>query len=149
MPIIKKLQQHKLLLDTHVWIWLMEGNPALSPAFRSAVERMKGDGVLISAISVWELGMLVEKGRIQLEMDCLDWVETALASKGVALIPLTPRISVQSCRLPGQIHADPADRLLVASAHEENAVLVTCDQKLLEYGRDRFISVHNPCATRS
>lgn len=146
MPILKKLQQHKLLLDTHVWIWLMEGNPIISGHFVSSVEHAQNhDGILISAISIWELGMLVERKRIEIEMDVLDWANDALASRGVTLIPLTPRISILSSRLPGAMHGDPADRILVASAYEENAVLVTCDQKLLEYGKDRFISVHNPC----
>ncbi|MBS0638092.1 MAG: type II toxin-antitoxin system VapC family toxin, partial [Verrucomicrobia bacterium] len=136
---------HKLLLDTHVWIWLMGGNSSLSRQFRTAVDNaQKHDGILISAISVWEIGMLVEKKRIEIEMDTLDWVETSLSSKGVKLVPLTPRISILSSRLPGTVHGDPADRLLVASAHEENAVLVTCDQKLISYGQDRFISVYNP-----
>jgi PIN domain nuclease of toxin-antitoxin system len=146
MPILKKLQQHKLLLDTHIWIWLMEGNHILSSHFRSAVDNAQSyDGVLISAISVCELGMLVEKKRIEIELDTLDWAETAVASKGVKLVSLTPRISILSSRLPGSLHGDPADRILVASAYEENAVLVTCDQMLLAYGKDRFISVHNPC----
>ncbi len=146
MPKLKKLQQHKLLLDTHVWIWLMEGNSILSRHFCAAVDNaQKHDGILISAISVWELGMLVEKKRIEIEMDTLEWVERSLASRGVKLISLTPRISILSSRLPGALHGDPADRMLVACAYEENAVLVTCDQKLLAYGEDRFISVYNPC----
>lgn len=145
MPIVKKLQQHKLLLDTHVWIWLMEGDLGLSRSFQQAVDRAKKyDGNLISAISVWELGMLVEKKRLELAKDPLDWAEQSLHFKGMRLVPITPRIAIQSTRLPGNLHADPADRLLVASAFEENAVLVTCDAKLLEYGKDRFISAYNP-----
>jgi PIN domain nuclease of toxin-antitoxin system len=58
---------------------------------------------------------------------------------------MTPKIAIQSTRLPGIIHGDPADRILTATAHEENAVLVTCDEKLLKYGEENFISVYNPC----
>lgn len=145
MPLIKHLQQHKIILDTHVWIWLMEGNPELSPQFRKAVERcQEHEAILISAISVWEIGMLVDNKRISFEMDCLDWIEQALSARGIRLCPITPRIAIQSTRLPGSIHADPADRLLLASALEESAVLVTCDEKLLEYGKGRFLSVHDP-----
>jgi PIN domain nuclease of toxin-antitoxin system len=150
MLIINELLQHKLLLDTHVWIWLMEGNSILSSHFRSSLEHaQRHEGILISAISVWEIGMLTGKKRIALEMDTLDWIEIALSAQGVKLIALKPKISIQSCRLPGQLHADPADRLLVATAHEENAVLITCDKKLLAYGQDQFISVYNPCANGS
>jgi PIN domain nuclease of toxin-antitoxin system len=59
-------------------------------------------------------------------------------------MPITPRIAIQSTRLPGAIHGDPADRILVATAHECNSVLVTCDEKLLAYGKDKFVNVHDP-----
>lgn len=145
MPIITQIKQHKLLLDTHVWIWLMTGNKELAVSFRNAVARCQShDGILLSAISLWEIGMLVEKKRITIDMDCLDWIEQSLSYPGVRLIPISPRIAVQSTRLPGAIHGDPADRILVATAHEENAVFVTCDQKLIDYGKDHYIAVHNP-----
>ncbi len=145
MPIIKQLKQHKILLDTHVWIWVMTGNSCLRDSFCKSFEMIaKMDGVLISPISIWEVGMLVEKKRIEIEMDVLAWVDQALDSVGIQLAPITPRIAIQSSRLPGTLHADPADRLLIATAHEENAVLVTCDEKILGYGQDKFISVHNP-----
>lgn len=145
MPIVKRLQQHKILLDTHVWLWVMEGNPELSKSFCQALEHLEAlEHIYISAISIWEIGMLVAKKRIEIEMDCLDWVEQALSSPGLQLCPISPRIAIQSTRLPGIIHGDPADRILLATAHEENAVLITCDAKLLDYGQDRFVSVYNP-----
>lgn len=145
MPRISILKHHKVLLDTHVWLWLMTGASELSSSFRKAVDRCCSyEGVLISAISVWEVGMLVEKKRIELDRDCLEWVEEALEKSGVKLLPISPRIAIQSSRLPGDVHGDPADRLLIATAYEHNAVLVTCDRKLLEYGQGRYISVHNP-----
>lgn len=145
MPIVKKLEQHKLLLDTHVWIWLMNGDLTLSHTFlKTVARRQKLDDILISAISIWEIGMLVEKKRIRLEMDCLDWIEKLLALPGVRLVPISPRIAIQSTRLPGIVHGDPTDRILIATAVEENAVLATHDQKILEYGIDKFLSVHDP-----
>lgn len=145
MPIIKQLQQHKVLLDTHIWIWLMEGNSELSPKFLKAIDICQTlDNIFISPISIWEIGMLVEKKRIRLEMDCLDWVNQALNKTGFNVVPISPLIAIQSTRLPGDVHGDSADRLIIATAHVENAVLVTCDQKILNYGTDRFISVHSP-----
>ena len=78
-------------------------------------------------------------------MDTQEWIEQALDVPGMKLSAITPRIAIQSTRLPGVIHGDPADRLLVATAHEENAVLVTCDAKLIKYGEDKFVNIHNPC----
>ncbi|HNA62186.1 MAG TPA: type II toxin-antitoxin system VapC family toxin [Rhabdochlamydiaceae bacterium] len=145
MPIIKNLKQHKLLLDTHVWLWIMIGNSDLTANFRKAfAHSQKNQGVLISPISIWEIGMLVEKNRIQIDMDVQEWVDQALDIPGVKLSPITSRIAIQSSRLPGIVHGDPADRLLIATAHEENAVLTTCDEKLLKYGADKFVNVHDP-----
>jgi PIN domain nuclease of toxin-antitoxin system len=145
MPVYKSLTQHQLLLDTHIWIWLILGDNKLNPAFRQNIERYKEkERLFISAISVWELGMLVERKRIELEMDCLDWVEQALASSAIHLIPLTSRIAIQSTRLPQNPHGDPADRILIATAHEQHAILVTHDQKILDYGKGNFIGVYDP-----
>jgi PIN domain nuclease of toxin-antitoxin system len=146
MPILKELKKHKLLLDTHVWIWSLLGSKQLAKSFQKAFEQaLKLDGVLISSMSVWELGMLVEKKRIKIDMDVLDWVEQALDTPGMQLCPITPRIAIQSTRLVGEVHGDPIDRLLMATASEENAILVTCDKKMLKYATGKFISAHNPC----
>lgn len=148
MPIVKNLKQHKIVLDTHIWLWVMMGNTELSPSFRKAfAHSLKIHGVLISPISIWEIGMLVEKKRIQLDMDTQEWIDQALDIPGIKLSPISPRIAIQSTRLPGAIHGDPADRILIATAHEENAVLVTCDEKLFKYGTDKFVNVFDPCKT--
>lgn len=145
MPILKKLKQHILLLDTHILIWLVMGDPSLSRSFINTIEEHSKTGtILISPISVWEIGMLVEKKRIELTMDCQQWIDEILRSPGISLAPISAKIAILSTRLPGIVHGDPADRILIATAHEENAVLVTADDKLLEYGKDRLISVYNP-----
>lgn len=146
MPIFKHLKQHVILLDTHVWYWVMLGDKRLSKSFRNAIEKSaENESILISAISIWEFGMLVEKKRIELEMDCMDWVEQALGSQGINLVSLTPLIAIQSTRLPENAHGDPADKILIATAHEYHAVLVTHDQKILDYGKGKFINVYDPC----
>ena len=145
MPILRDLRKHKILLDTHVWVWAAIGNPILTKEFSEDFEKIvKMQGVLVSPMSVWEIGMLVDKKRIEIEMDVLDWVNQSLDTPGIQLSPITPRIAIQSTRLPGEIHGDPVDRLLIATAYEENAVLVTCDNKILKYGEGKFISVFNP-----
>ncbi len=145
MPILKSIKHHKLLLDTHIWLWAMTGHSSLIKTFSHIFEEaLRTQGIWISPMSIWEIGMLVDKKRIELDRDISDWVQAALDIPGIQLCPLTPRLVIQSTRLPGLIHGDPVDRLLIASAHEENAVLVTCDNKILKYGEEKFISVFDP-----
>lgn len=142
MPLIKRLKQHALLLDTHIWIWLVEGSSKIKPFARKAIE--DAETLFISPISIWEFGMLVEHHRVEVEMDRLDWIERSIIAAGLEIAPINPRVAIQSTRLPGEMHGDPADRLLVATAHEISAVLVTCERKILQFGRGRFITAFNP-----
>jgi PIN domain nuclease of toxin-antitoxin system len=97
--------------------------------------------VLVSAISVWEVGMLEAKGRVRFTVEVGEWVRRALAAPGVHLAPLTPEIALDSTRLPEPVHGDPADRILVATARRMGATLVTRDTKILDYGRQGLLSV--------
>jgi len=145
MPLVSELKQHKLLLDTHVWIWLASGNSILSPATRKAIDRAKDqEHLLISPISVWEISMLVERKRIVLDRDLADWLNQWIESPGILTAEFSFQVALLSNRLPGNLHGDPADRILIATAYHENAVLVTADEKILAYGKDSFISVYNP-----
>lgn len=145
MPIVKTLKQHKILLDTHVWLWVMSGSPKLAASFRRSFEHaLISGGVLVSVLSVWEIAMLVEKKRIEVDMDVMEWVDQALDIPGMRLCGITQRIAIQSTRLPGFDHGDLVDRFLVTTAHLENAVLITCDEKILRYGKDKFINVFDP-----
>lgn len=130
-----------LLLDTHVWIWLMEGGTELNHKQQKIInEAARHDTVGIAAISVWETAMLVEKGRIKLEKPLLIWVQEALALPGIELKPLTPEIAVESCQLPDSFHGDPADRLIVATARMHQLTLLTHDQKILNYAKKEYLS---------
>ncbi|MEL6159797.1 MAG: type II toxin-antitoxin system VapC family toxin [Cyanobacteria bacterium J06623_5] len=129
-----------LLLDTHVWLWLLAGETEkLSKT--CLVEVLAASRLSVSAISIWEIGMLESKGRIQLRKNCLEWVREALSAPKMSLQPLTPEIAVESSRLPGSLHGDPADRILAATSRLVNAYLVTKDRKLWLYGEQSFISV--------
>jgi PIN domain nuclease of toxin-antitoxin system len=90
-------------------------------------------GILISAISIWEIGMLEAKVRLRLSMDASVWVERALSAPGVHIIPIGPDVAIESCRLPGARPADPADRLLIATARLTGAGLVTRDRHIVNY----------------
>jgi len=107
---------------------------------KSTIARASLEGrILISAITPWEIGVLVSKGRIDLRRDALAWVRSALELPGVRFAELSPEISVGSTRLPWEMHGDPADRILVATARHLGAALVTADRKLLgEAGKKHF-----------
>ncbi len=77
--------------------------------------------------------MLESKGRLQLHMDCIEWVSETTRRAGLRIIPLSPEIAVASTRLPGDLHGDPADRIIAATARREGAILVTRDRALLGY----------------
>ena len=77
--------------------------------------------------------MLVAKGRLELDRDVLDWLEAAARLPGLGVTPLSTAIAVGSTRLPGELHGDPADRLIVATARHLGAALVTADRALLGY----------------
>src|SRR5947209_2491953 len=132
-----------LLLDTHVWIWVAELVPGkLSPA---CVQKIRAAGLagqlLISAISVWEVASLDAKKRVLLSEGCHEWVREALRGRGIELVHLTPEIAIDSTRIPEGFHADPADRILIATARNRNAVLVTADRAILKYSRTKHVRV--------
>jgi PIN domain nuclease of toxin-antitoxin system len=132
-----------LLLDTHYWIWLQLGVPErLTLRVRETIQEAAAHGSLfVSVISVWELGMLESKGRIRLRVSCEQWVQEALATPGLALAPFTPAIALESSRLPGTFHGDPADRIIIATARAMGARLLTTDLKLRAYGRQHHVLI--------
>jgi len=125
-----------LLLDTHTLVWSISEGPKLGRGTKESV-RVAGDEgrVLVSAITPWEVALLVSKGRLTLGADVMDWVRDALTIPGLTLVPLEPEIAVASTRLPFEMHADPADRILVATARHLGATLVTADGALLEFAK--------------
>lgn len=131
-----------LLLDTHVWLWLLNGNAAITPKHRKIInDAAQTNDVFIAAISLWEVSMLAAKERIIIEKPVLAWMEEGLALPGIAAKPLTPEIAADSCQLPGDFHGDPADRLIIATARIHSLNLLTHDQKIINYARKKYISV--------
>jgi len=130
-----------LLLDTHCWIWAQLGLvQQLSRAALQSIKDAEREGNLrISVISIWELAMLEKRGRLALPMNIRMWVAQALSKPGIAVAPLTPEIAIESVHLPGEMHGDPADRMLVATARVLGARLVTKDAQLIRYSRQRHV----------
>ncbi len=132
-----------LLLDTHVWVWMVEGMASeLSAAAIAEVEQASRRGALVvSAISVWEVAMLEAKGRLRFSRPVTEWVQSALRAPGLRLLELTPSIAVESTRLPGAPPGDPADRILMASARMEGGRLATRDRGIIDYAQAGNLAV--------
>lgn len=132
-----------VLLDTHVWLWYADGvRERLSPATVRKLDKIRmSDGLLVSAISVWELGMLSSRGRIQLAVPLRDWVDAALAAPGIRLTNLDAAAAAESTLLPGNPHGDPADRLLIATARTQSIALATRDTQIIAYAKLGFVRV--------
>jgi PIN domain nuclease of toxin-antitoxin system len=137
-----------ILLDTHALIWWAAGNhPRLSANALAAIDqeiesagRPGGSpGLLVSAISCWEVAILVNRGRLALSLDVERWLALLASHPAVRLLGLDPAVAVAATRLPQPFHADPADRFLVAQARELGIPLLSADNKILSYGHVRSL----------
>jgi PIN domain nuclease of toxin-antitoxin system len=138
------MQKHpniQLLLDTHVFLWLINGDKTLSSNTQHYIETtIEAEGsIAISAISLWEISTLYSRKKILLNQPCLNWIQHSLQAPGIYLMELTPEIVVDSCSLPNNFHGDPADRIITSTARILGVPLVTRDQKILSYGQQGFV----------
>jgi len=124
-----------LLLDTHAAIWLTEGQPMSAQATREIREAMQAGELLFSAVSAWEIGLLVAKGQIALAVPVRMWLDRLAEKPGIRIISLDAETALNSTLLPQPFVQDPADRFLVATARLLNSPLVTRDRRILEYAK--------------
>jgi PIN domain nuclease of toxin-antitoxin system len=130
-----------ILLDTCALIWLAEDAP-LAPEAQRLMDRSAARGEMyLSPVSAWEIGTLVRRGRLDLEEPAEAWVARVFSRGDVQVALLTPEIAIRSCFLPGDFHADTADRFIVATAVEMGLKLITRDERMLRYGRQGYASV--------
>jgi PIN domain nuclease of toxin-antitoxin system len=127
-----------LLLDTHIALWLDAGHASLHPSTRTLIDGCwQGGGTIrLSAVSVWEIALLVDSNRIQLDLPIEDWVTRFVQRPGIEAVPLNHRAAARSYRLHQLEHCDPADRLLIATAIELACPLVTYDDRILRFAKD-------------
>ncbi|MFQ5829082.1 MAG: type II toxin-antitoxin system VapC family toxin [Candidatus Methylomirabilia bacterium] len=129
-----------IVLDTHVWVWWVSELEPLSPKARRLIgSAVNQKGVYLSSISVWEVAQLAARGRLHLTMDVADWVAKSETLPFVQFIPVDNAIALKSVRLPGLLHPDPADRIIIATALTLGFPLVTRDEKIARYPRVRTI----------
>ena len=131
-----------ILLDTHVLVWLVEGDRRLGPAARRSVDDAAASGeAYVSAITAWELSLLARKGRLVLDREPRDWIASALSLPGLAQVPIDHEIASEAALLPEPMHADPADRFLAATARLRGWSLMTADRALLDYGGSGYVQI--------
>lgn len=122
-----------IILDTHIWVWWVHADPRLNQQYLNFIEENENSGLGISIISCWEVAKLVENGRLALPISINEWIEKALGYPGIDLIELTPPIVIDSTKLPGDFHRDPADQMIVSTARTLNVPLVTLDARIISY----------------
>ena len=128
------------VLDTHAWVWWADGGRRLSRAAAKMIGRAQSSNSLwLSMISVWEVARKVEKRQLVLDRPLDDWLDLALAMPGLQVAELTRPILIESCRLPPPFHDDPADQLIVATARDRSATIVTKDERILTYAHVRSV----------
>ena len=125
----------RLLLDTHVLTWIMLGEH--ERRLRRLERDLDASGaagrVHVSAISGWEIGHLVNRGRLQLNEPVWTWFQRAISMPGIRALDVTPDVAVEGALLPGAPPGDPGDRILIATARLRGLTLLTADRGILDY----------------
>ncbi len=133
-----------VLLDTCAVIWLANGDPMAPEAIAAILHAGRAEGVFVSPVSAWEVGMLgrPQAGRggaaaaVRFEPDPKTWFARVMAGPGIRAARLTPAIAIDASWLPGELQGDPGDRLIVATARHLGVPVVTRDSRIIAYGRE-------------
>ena len=128
-----------MLLDTHAFIWLSFGDPMEETAVEVAERAATNGALVLSAITIWEIGNLVRRRRIELYSPTATWLANATAARGIGVVALSADIALAATELPGAFHRDPADRFLVATARALDVSIVTRDAEILAYAAAGYV----------
>ena len=130
------------VLDTHAWIWWVNHEAHLPASVIEYLDDLPpGQRPRVCDISLWEIAMLVERGRLALTVSLSDWLEAAAHPRSVEVVPVTPAIAAEVAALPTTFHRDPADRLIVATCRVLKAPLLTYDRMI---ARSRLVARWKP-----
>ncbi|MEA2928115.1 MAG: hypothetical protein QOG38_543 [Hyphomicrobiales bacterium] len=130
-----------LLLDTHAAVWFSDDELTALASEKLDAAARAGVPSFLSPITAWEVGLLVSRNRLSLGMTPQRWFARVLAMPNVRLAELSPDILIAASFLPGTPPNDPADRILIATARELGAMLVTRDREVIAYGETGNVSV--------
>ena len=143
------MSDRRVLLDTHIALWLDSGSLLLRQSTRSFLDQhwQNGGTVLLSAVSAWEIALLVDTERLELDLPVHAWLERFVARPGIEAVPLNHTAAALSYQMRNLEHRDPADRLLIATAIELGCPLVTYDMRISrfasQHGSQHRFSVHS------
>lgn len=128
------------LLDTYAALWVAAGE--VSQAAADALSDARNAGLLtyISPITAWKIGELARKGQFKSHTAPQRWFEQLMRAPDTALAELPPKVLIESAFLPGDLHSDPADRIIAATAREFGFTVMTNDRALLDYAKDGYLS---------
>lgn len=128
-----------ILLDSHVFVWLANGEPGFSSDARALIRSAyDADALFLSPISVWEIALKASRGQLQFDRPLRPWMQESLRSARVQLVPVTTEIALDCAELPADFHGDPADRLIASTARVTGNLLLTEDKKLLALARKGY-----------
>lgn len=128
-----------IILDTHIWVWWTDENSKLLSRDLDLLRARESEGLGVSSFSIWEIAKLYEKNRVEFSVPLEDWFDKALSRPNIVLLAASPRVVVDSIRLPGIFHNDPADQIIVATARIYDSPLATYDSKILEYPHVKLV----------
>ena len=127
------------LLDTHAWFWWLDGSGPLTRKVRTTLDAYPDtQRPALCAISLWEVALLVELGRVRLRQGFDEWIEVAAATETVRLFDVTPAVAKELLHLPRSFHRDPVDRLIVATARALDLAVLTDDGPIRRSGLVRL-----------
>ena len=126
-----------IVLDTHAWIWWVTDPKRIPSKALKLIDRSvaAGEAIRVSAISTWEVAMLVDRERLEFTMDVTSWIAASEALPFIEFVPVDNTIALRAVQLPEFRHRDPADRIIVATALGLGATLITGDARLRRYRR--------------
>jgi PIN domain nuclease of toxin-antitoxin system len=120
-----------IVLDTHVIIWDALDQKQLSKLVIETVEKADNENsLLISDISLWEISMLIDKERLKIDAEILEFLEALINLRSFTIVPIDHEIAAKSVQFLQVIQSDPADSIIVATAFCKNAILVSADKKI-------------------
>jgi len=120
-----------IVVDTHIIIWNALKPEMLSEKAEKAISAANNsDGIIFCGISLWEIAMLIHKGRLSIDVEYLEFIKLILESNEYIFLGITPEIAELSTDLFSDSNKDPADRIIAATSIIENAKLITADKKL-------------------
>jgi PIN domain nuclease of toxin-antitoxin system len=135
-----------VLLDTCALIWITNADTMTQPAIGAIFHAGRAQGIFVSPISAWQIGLATRPRATrspspQFLPDPKTWFARAMTGPGLKAAPFTPEIAIDASHLPGSLHGDPGDRLLIATARYLGFPIVTRDRRIIEYGAAGYLDV--------